>query len=134
VKDNIKYIKIITQNGEEITVPKEDISFFDLLSYVRFTNGQYKTFINGMKLYIDVNTLIKFNNTNIEQAEDVTDRILKYQDIRYIIIHTELSKHRYKVNWKPNKTNTENLNQQTSFSDTGTLKIIIQNNRGEHKS
>lgn len=123
-------VKLITDNGEVITLQKDNISYLEIEEKDEYKYGNHMRYFEHIQLNIKVNNHITFNDVPIENPEDITERLMQYKDVRKIVVtHRDINTIVYNVPWKNSMNKQENLNQTTSLLHQDYIKINISSKR-----
>lgn len=122
-----KKVILKTQNGDEIGILFEsikNISWNEKVSIYQDYMRRSK-YIGNFVIEFKIDKTATYDGRNIEADFDISDRLIKYQDIKSIIIVSDRVDREYIMPWKDTDDNT-NCNQlQISTYQNGNLRIVI---------
>lgn len=121
-------LHIITDNDEQITLTEDNISFFHLYENIVIRHSRNYQNITGVELKIKIDNKITFNDTEIESPEEITERLMKWKDVKKIILENENKSYTYVMPWLNSPDKRENLYQFNSLPHKDYLIIIINKN------
>lgn len=123
-------VKLITDNGEVITLQKDNISYLKIEAKDEYKYGKHMRYLEHIQLNIEINNCITFNGNPISKPEDITERLIQYKDIKKIIVsHGDISTIVYNIPWRNSVNKQENLNQTVGLLHPDYIRINISSRR-----
>ena len=118
-----EYVTLNIINGDDIKIPFKNIQYIGWDERKYYKNGVLKSgkYINNFIIEFFVDENIKYIDININNENDILDKIKKYSDISEI----EINNNKFLPYWKEDRNNPNcNLNQKVS-NNNGIIRLEI---------